>query len=120
MGEESAGCGVDEDVGLVVQLGREMISRPLAFRGVRAAAELLKVRDKAGDLVPLVANAAQREFERRRGEKNVVLKARQMGLSTWVAGRFLLKTLSVPGTLTVMVAHTRESAEQIFRIVQRM
>ncbi len=87
---------------------------------VEAAARLLVVRDKRGMLVPLVANRAQREFEHRRGRENIVLKARQMGLSTWVAGRFLLKTLLVPGTVTVQVAHTREAAEGLFRIVQRM
>ena len=68
---------------------------------------------------PLRANAVQREFERRRGRQNIVLKARQMGMTTWVAGRFFLKTITARGVLTVQVAHTREAAEGIFRIVQR-
>ena len=83
-------------------------------------AELLRVRNKDGRLVRLVANPAQRSFEERRGRHNIVLKARQMGLSTWVAGRFLLRTLLVPGSTTLMVAHTRESAEMLFRTVTRM
>ena len=87
---------------------------------VEAAASLLRVRNKQGRVVPLVANRAQQNFEERRGRENVVLKARQMGVSTWIAGRFLLKTLLVPGTVTVQVAHTREAAEGLFRIVQRM
>ena len=33
-----------------------------------------------------------------------------MGISTWVAGRFFLKTMTQPGTLTVQVAHTQEAA----------
>ncbi len=65
------------------------------------------------------ANEAQRAFERRRGERNIVLKARQMGMTTWAAGRFFLKTITRPGTLTLEVAHTREAAEEIFRIVHR-
>ncbi len=72
-----------------------------------------------GHIVPLEANAAQRLYERRRGRENIVLKARQMGISTWVAGRFFLRTITRPGTLTVEVAHNREAAEQIFRIVHR-
>jgi hypothetical protein len=48
-----------------------------------------------------------------------VLKARQMGLTTWAAARFFLKTITRPGTLTLQVAHTQESAEEIFRIVHR-
>ena len=42
-----------------------------------------------------------------------------MGMTTWVAGRFLLKTITKPGTLTLQVAHTQESAEEILRIVHR-
>ena len=49
-----------------------------------------------------------------------MLKARQMGITTWVAGRFFLRTITQPGTLTLQVAHTREAAEAIFRVVQRM
>ncbi|MGO8719327.1 MAG: terminase [Acidobacteriaceae bacterium] len=83
------------------------------------ARSLLRVRDRKGKIVPLEANAAQRAYEQRRGRKNIVLKARQMGISTWIAGRFFLKTITQPGTLTVEVAHNREAAEQIFRIVHR-
>ena len=83
------------------------------------AESVLKVRGKNGKLHPLKANAVQREFERRRGAGNIVLKARQMGLTTWVAGRFLLKTITRPGTLTLQVAQTQESAEEILRIVHR-
>ncbi len=87
---------------------------------VGLAAKWLRVRAKSGALLPLAANAAQRRFEAARGRENIVLKARQMGLSTWIAGRFLLRTILVPGTTTLMVAHTRESAEMPFATVARM
>jgi hypothetical protein len=48
-----------------------------------------------------------------------VLKARQMGLTTWAAARFFLKTITQPGTLTLQVAHSQEAAEEIFGIVHR-
>ncbi len=83
------------------------------------AESLLKVRNKSGEMVRLKANRAQREFELRCGAKNIVLKARQMGISTWVAARFFLSTITRPGTLTVQVAHTQEAAEEIFRMVHR-
>jgi hypothetical protein len=83
------------------------------------AEQLLRVRTREGRTAPLRANAAQRAFERRRGERNIVLKARQMGLTTWAAARFFLKTITQPGTLTLEVAHTQEAAEEIFRIVHR-
>jgi hypothetical protein len=88
--------------------------------GVQLARQLLKVRGRDGRLRPLEANAAQLAFEKTRGRRNIVLKARQMGVTTWLAGRFFLKTVTQPGVLTVQVAHTQEAAEQIFSIAQRM
>jgi len=82
-------------------------------------ASLLKVRDKRGQIVALQPNAAQREFARRYGRRNIVLKARQLGITTYVAARFFLQTITRPGTLTVQVAHDQRAAEEIFRIVHR-
>ena len=80
---------------------------------------LLKVRSRSGELVPLRANRVQQEFEASAGKRNIVLKARQMGLTTWIAARFFLQTITRPGTLTVQVAHDMRSSEEIFRIVHR-
>jgi hypothetical protein len=83
------------------------------------AEQLLLVRTREGKPARLTANPAQREFELRRGERNIVLKARQVGMTTWAAARFFLKTITQPGTLTLEVAQTQESAEEIFGIVHR-
>jgi hypothetical protein len=83
------------------------------------AEQLLRVRSKDGSLLPLRANRVQREYEARRGRGNIVLKARQMGISTWVAARMFLRTILRPGTLSVQVAHNQTAAEEIFRIVKR-
>ena len=89
-------------------------------RRIALAKDLLQIRDREGRFRPLEANAAQTAFETRRGQHNVVLKARQMGITTWVAGRFFLKTICCPGTTTLLVAHTREASESMFAIVRRM
>lgn len=83
------------------------------------AKDLLQVRTREGTLAPLKSNDVQEAFEKRRGERNIVLKARQMGLTTWIAARFFLKTITQPGTLTLEVAHSQEAVEEIFRIVHR-
>ena len=80
---------------------------------------MLRVRDREGAERFLRANPAQLAFEQHRGRRNIILKARQMGVTTWVAGRFFLKTIMTRGVLTVQVAQTREAAEAIFRMVQR-
>jgi hypothetical protein len=81
--------------------------------------QILKIRNRLGSSVGLSANRAQREYAEKRGRRNIILKARQMGVTTWIAGRFFLKTITHPGTVTIQVAHTQEAAEQIFRIVHR-
>jgi len=107
----------------LVYLGNMLDAQPVSMGGrtveVALAEELLAVRSRTGKAAQLKANAVQREFERQRGDRNIVLKARQMGLTTWVAARFFLKTITHPGTLTLEVAHTQEAAEEIFRIVHR-
>lgn len=79
----------------------------------------LRIRNKAGRLVPFRPNRAQREIAARWGRRNIVLKARQLGMTTYVAARFFIDTVTRPGTLTVQVAHDQRSAEDIFRMVHR-
>lgn len=112
-----------EDREELVQLGKVLDDAlPKLAREVTGhflAEQLLRIRNRDGEIVPLRPNRAQLDFEQRRGLANIVLKSRQMGISTWVAGRFFLKTITHPGTLTLQVAHTQEAAEGIFRIVHR-
>ncbi|MDE3162381.1 MAG: terminase [Acidobacteriota bacterium] len=114
---------IDLDRDELIRFGRILDHRPASLHGetvaMALAARLLRVRSRDGVTAPLVPNAAQRAFELRRGSRNIVLKARQMGLTTWAAARFFLKTITQPGTLTLEVAHTQEAAEEIFRIVHR-
>ena len=121
--EEWVLCPEELDREELERFGRILDARPASFRGrtvgMALAEQLLRVRTREGWTAPLKANAAQRAFELRRGERNIVLKARQMGLTTWAAARFFLKTITQPGTLTLEVAHTQEAAEEIFRIVHR-
>jgi len=81
--------------------------------------ELLKIRPKKGETRRLKLNRAQREYSRRCSRQNIVLKARQVGITTYIAARYFVQTITRPGTLTVQVAHSQESAESIFNIVQR-
>lgn len=116
-------CPEEMDREELERFGRILDHRPVSLQGctvgMALAEKLLLVRTREGRTAPLRANAAQREFEARRGQRNIVLKARQIGLTTWAAARFFLKTITNPGTLTLEVAHTQEAAEEIFRIVHR-
>ena len=115
--------GLRWEIDELLTLGTMLDERPEALGGESVAMwlarSLLRVRDRHGSEQALQANAVQRAYEAKRTQRNVVLKARQMGMTTWVAGRFFLRTITQPGVLTVQVAHTREAAEGIFRMVQR-
>ena len=78
-----------------------------------------KIRVKKGGVHYFKLNRTQREYARQCSQRNIVLKARQMGMTTYVAARFFIQTITRPGTLTVQVAHSQESAEEIFKIVRR-
>lgn len=104
-------------------LGGILDQRPKPLKG-RSTLEflaqvLLRVRGKDGKVHALKPNAMQRRYERERGATNIVLKARQMGMTSWIAGRFLLKTMTMPGTLTLQVAQTQETAEMLLGMVHR-
>lgn len=116
------------DTGLL--LDRELASSPKHIRvagetgfvdTVRelVMADLLRVRDRRGKLRPLFLNRTQKRYAGRCRKRNIVLKARQLGITTCVAARFFVHTVTHPGTLSVQVAHDQQSAEEIFRIVHR-
>jgi hypothetical protein len=79
----------------------------------------LKIRSKKGRITAFRLNRAQLEYSRNCGKQNIVLKARQMGITTYIAARFFLNVVTRPGTVAVQVAHTQESAQAIFTIVRR-
>ena len=79
----------------------------------------LKIRTKTINGPDFKLNRAQREYSRRCTNQNVVLKARQVGITTYIAARFFVQTITQRGTLSMQVTQDRESAEDIFRIVRR-
>src|SRR5690242_37467 len=82
------------------------------------AEHYLKIRPKAGGLVPFLFNPVQKKLhaiiEEQRAQTGqvriVVLKARQEGVSTYVAGRYYHKTIKNPGFLTAIVAHEKPAS----------
>jgi hypothetical protein len=91
------------------------------------AAELLRIRPKIGSLAPFIFNPAQRELHRRLEEQKaktgrvraIVLKARQLGVSTYVAARFYKLTTSSPGLRTIIIGHERPASKNLFQLVKR-
>jgi len=112
---------IAEQLATLVQIGEWLDRKLVCSIDVRTfmMRALLKINNKEGRRVPFVPNEAQQDVAAKWGRKNIVLKARQLGISTYVAARFFIDTITRPGTLTVQVAHDQRSAEDIFRIVHR-
>jgi hypothetical protein len=91
------------------------------------AENALKLRPKFGPLEPFKFNAAQHklhalleEQRKRTGRlRAIILKGRQVGCSTYIAGRFFHKTISTPGIRTFILGHERRASSNLFGIVKR-
>ncbi len=80
----------------------------------------LKIRTKTQSQTFFRLNRAQEEYSIRCGKQNnIVLKARQLGITTYIAARFFVETITHAGTLSMQVTQDQQSAEDIFRIVRR-
>ena len=82
----------------------------------------LKIVLKSGALAALVPNEAQKivlEYILDKGlNRLAILKARQMGISTFIAAFFFWKTLFSHNTKCIVLAHDSEAAAKLFRIYQ--
>src|SRR5260221_10814777 len=78
----------------------------------RMVREWLCVRSRSGRNIPLALNDCQRRLSADYARQNIVLKARQMGITSYIAARFFVQTITRPGTLTVQGAHDQQSAER--------
>ena len=91
------------------------------------AEHALRLRPKAGPLEPFVFNAAQLKLheiaEKQKAETGrvrlIVLKARQLGISTYIAARFFNKVINNPGQRCIIIGHERRASSNLFEIVKR-
>lgn len=86
----------------------------------------LKIRDKAGNILPFQWNDAQRllheRVEQQLAEKGwvrvIVLKGRQQGISTYVAARYYKRTSMRFGKRTMIITHLDAATQNLFRIAK--
>jgi hypothetical protein len=102
------------------------------FRRLRAdypyfAARCLKIRAKSGELQPFLFNGVQDYVHQRLEQQKqrsgrvraLVLKARQEGVSTYVAGRFYHQASTRHGVTVFILTMEQDATDQIFGIVDR-
>lgn len=79
---------------------------------------LYYIVDKYGQKIRFKLNWAQEELYHDMWYCNVILKARQLGMSTFISLLFLDRTLFNPNQSAGIIAHTLEDAQQLFRRVK--
>ena len=90
-------------------------------------ATCLKIKTKQAQIIPLVANRAQLLLDQRLDEqlaetgrvRAITLKARQKGISTWVAGRFFHRAHLREEQSGLILAALKKQSEVLWNIYKR-
>lgn len=91
------------------------------------AARCLKIRSKSGKTEPLLLNRGQRflheRIEAQRREtgrvRALILKGRQMGVSTYIGGRIYWRTTHTRGARAFILTHTDDATNNLFGFAKR-
>jgi hypothetical protein len=75
---------------------------------------LYKIRDKEGKLITFKPNRAQKHYSENHWYRNLILKSRQLGFTTFEAIDALDDVLFTPNMDALMIAHNLEAGESIF------
>lgn len=105
---------------------REAI-RPFQQDFLYYAPRALKIRTKAGSIIPFSLNVAQvyihgRVEAQRQATGKVralVLKGRQQGASTYIQGRYYWRTSLKPGQRALVLTHLGDSTDALFEMTKR-
>jgi hypothetical protein len=75
---------------------------------------LYQIRDKEGKLVRFARNRVQKHFSEHKWHRNLILKSRQLGFTTFEAIDSLDDVLFTPNMDALLIAHNLEAGESIF------
>ena len=89
--------------------------------------ECLKIRPKSGELAPLRFNSVQAYVDQRLDEQKkttgrvraLILKARQEGVSTYIAARFYHRVTHFKGVQCFILTHEQSATDNCFGMVER-
>lgn len=78
----------------------------------------LRIADKDGNDVDFTLNTAQRKLDNELTGRDIVPKARQEGISSYVLARFTVKCLGQRNTRAVVISHDKESTQRMLAKVR--
>ena len=71
------------------------------------------VEDKQRRLVRFKLNSAQKQYNNVRTNRDIILKARQQGFSSFILAIFTIECLEVPNTRAVVISHDKEATRKM-------
>lgn len=74
---------------------------------------MFMIPDKEGLDVPFILNPTQKKLDENIALRNVIPKARQLGVSATILARFLVKCLTKKNTRAVVISHEKEATERL-------
>lgn len=114
------------ETGLASKITARGERRPLSMR--ESIERWIRIRDVDGDIVALAANTAQRTLEcavilqERAGVpvRQIILKARKVGMSTWIEARGFMKTITLKHQKVLVVAHNDDTSTEVLKMAHLM
>jgi len=93
----------------------KLLKNPLYFMEF-----LMKVVNKNGDLVPLKLNPEQKYLLQNEGKYNIILKSRQLGISTLAVAQSLYIAITKPHSTCLLMSYSIQSADEIFSKLKQL
>jgi len=100
---------------LIVARARELRRQSFDPRGWIETNLWIATKDQRE--IPLVFNAIQSDYYLNRTNRDLILKSRQVGITTVISALYFADCLLTSDTVSVMIAHDLESVERIFSMV---
>ncbi len=91
----------------------QIVNSPSDFARV-----FLKILDKQKNLVPFTWNKAQADFHSKRTGRDLILKARQLGMSTYIQGELFRRAVTSTRT-TMTLAHDADTTAKLRLMADR-
>ena len=83
-------------------------------REAQAIREFFFIVNKSGQKVPFIANQAQAAYDANRTNRDIILKARQEGFSSYIDALITLECMFKRNLRCVLIAHDRLSTQVLF------
>jgi hypothetical protein len=80
--------------------------------------KLFTIVDKDRKTIPMVFNSAQEYYYNGWTNRDIILKARQLGFSSLILAIWLVECFTVPNTNAVVVSHETEATQRLFARVR--